>query len=158
MPRKITEAYQRRLDEIFITLMEEEYDNCGLLILDNLSALSSGLDHSAGADYEPIRDWLLKLKNYERAVIIFHHPKKSDPKEQLGTSTREANTDTGLILSEVQGADKSLGALFKVEQGKNRSTGYFPPFTMLCRREQNESGSYSAKIRIFPNMCSSTGL
>jgi AAA domain len=44
-----------------------------VLILDNLSALASGVDENKGMDYEPIGHWLLELRRRRITVIVIHH-------------------------------------------------------------------------------------
>lgn len=44
-----------------------------LLILDNLSALASGIVENRGEDYEPIASWLLELRRRKITVIVVHH-------------------------------------------------------------------------------------
>jgi len=43
------------------------------LILDNLSALASGVDENKGNEYEPIGQWLLELRRRKITVIVIHH-------------------------------------------------------------------------------------
>jgi putative DNA primase/helicase len=43
------------------------------IILDNLSALASGVDENKGNEYEPIGQWLLELRRRKITVIVIHH-------------------------------------------------------------------------------------
>lgn len=43
------------------------------LILDNLSALASGVDENKGDAYEDIGQWLLELRRRKITVIVIHH-------------------------------------------------------------------------------------
>ncbi len=52
-------------------LVEEKGFQC--LILDNLSALASGVDENKGNEYEPIGQWLLELRRRKITVIVIHH-------------------------------------------------------------------------------------
>jgi hypothetical protein len=57
--------------EALTVLIVEKGFQC--LILDNLSALASGVDENKGNEYEPIGQWLLELRRRKIAVIVIHH-------------------------------------------------------------------------------------
>src|SRR5262249_24478971 len=47
--------------------------NFNVLICDNLSTLSSGIDENKSLDWELIQNWLLELRRNNITVIIVHH-------------------------------------------------------------------------------------
>ena len=57
--------------EAITALIVEKGFQC--LILDNLSALASGVDENKGTDYEPVSQWLLELRRRKITVIVIHH-------------------------------------------------------------------------------------
>lgn len=66
-------------------------DGFGLLVIDNIFSLVSGIDTNSDSDWAPINGWLLHLRSKGIAVIAVHHAGKSG--EQLGTSSRAFNVD-----------------------------------------------------------------
>ena len=67
-----------------------------LLVLDNLASLTRGIDENLKRDWDPINQWLLELRFAGIATIMPHHTNKTG--DQRGTSAREDNIDTTIIL------------------------------------------------------------
>ena len=67
-------------------------DRYNLLILDNLSSLTPGLDENSKDDWDPVNQWILALRHLGVSVIFVHHAGKSG--KQRGTSAREDALDT----------------------------------------------------------------
>ena len=67
-----------------------------LLVLDNLASLTRGIDENLKRDWDPINQWLLELRFAGIATIMPHHTNKTG--DQRGTSAREDNIDTTVIL------------------------------------------------------------
>lgn len=72
-------------------------DPPGLLILDNLSTLTSMLESNDAASWQPMQDLLLRLKSRGYAVIVVHHANKGGT-DQAGTARRTHVLDTVLSL------------------------------------------------------------
>ncbi len=102
-----------------------------LLILDNLSALTSGSENS-DEDWEGMKDWLLHLKRHGVSVLSPHHAGKSG--KQRGTSKREDLLDTVINLRQPNGY-KQEDARIEVHYEKHR--GFFgvdcAPFELQYR-------------------------
>ena len=58
-----------------------------VLMLDNLSTLTSGVDENKGLDWEIIQPWLLELRRLHITVIFIHHAGRNN--EMRGHSKRE---------------------------------------------------------------------
>jgi RecA-family ATPase len=93
---------------------KEGYD---VVILDNLSSLSSGRDENSNSDIDPILQFLRQLRHKGLAVILVHHAGKNG-KDQRGASRLEDIMDTSIRLS----GDNNYGegASFTIEFTKNR--------------------------------------
>ncbi len=92
-----------------------------VLILDNLSALASGVDENKGMDYEPLSHWLLELRRRKITVMVVHHAGRNGM--MRGHSKRE---DACSWIIELRGArqDGDRGAKFVSHFTKpSRNTG-----------------------------------
>lgn len=107
----ITDHIWRR--SIFEILQENPLK---VLFLDNLSSLSPGTDELSGEDWDPINQWLLKLRRIGVSTILVHHANKTN--SQRGTSKREDQMDLILKLTEIEGRKVST---FRVDFQKARS-------------------------------------
>ena len=102
-----------------------------VLILDNLVTLTPGIDENSRKDWDPINQWLVRLKHLGLSVILIHHSGRQ--KHQRGTTSREDTLDTIINLSEPEGYDISEGAHFLVKFEKIRNippSGTLKPFTL----------------------------
>lgn len=66
------------------------------LILDNISALTSGIEENDSTAWDKIATWLNVLKHSGCAVLLVHHSGKGG--KQRGTSSREDGVDTVIHL------------------------------------------------------------
>ncbi len=90
-----------------------------LLILDNLAALSPGLDENSKQDWDDINQWLLSLRFLGVATVFVHHAGKSG--NPRGTSGREDALDVSLRLAHPKDYLEENGADFNVSFEKARS-------------------------------------
>jgi len=67
-----------------------------LIVLDNLSSLTPGIDENSKQEWDPINQWLLDLRFNGISVIMLHHTNKGGG--QRGTSGREDNIDMSILL------------------------------------------------------------
>ncbi len=90
-----------------------------LIILDNLATLAkSGIENEAES-WQPIQDWLLRLRASGKSVLFIHHAGKNG--NQRGTSAREDVLDTVIQLQRPSGYRPEDGASFDVIFNKSRS-------------------------------------
>ena len=75
--------------------LEAHLDGIDLLILDNLSTLTSGSEGASDA-WLPMQNWLLRLRRNGIAVLLVHHAGVNG--RQRGTSRREHALDTVIAL------------------------------------------------------------
>ncbi len=108
--------------------------NIKILILDNLSCLTPGLNENEKDQWDEINQWLLKLRFLGVAVIMVHHAGKSG--DQRGTSGREDNIDVSIHLKHPQDYKPSDGAVFDVEFKKSRGVcgDGVSPFTFRIQK------------------------
>lgn len=91
-----------------------------LLVLDNLSSLvRSGRENEADG-WQPVQDFLLRLRRRGVSVLLIHHAGKGG--QQRGTSRREDVLDTVIALRRPQDYQPSDGARFEVHIEKCRGT------------------------------------
>ncbi|MBW1967395.1 MAG: AAA family ATPase [Deltaproteobacteria bacterium] len=89
-----------------------------LWVLDNLASLASGLDENKKRDWDPINQWLLELRFAGISTIMLHHTSKEG--QQRGTSAREDNLDTSIMLKAPYDYTPEDGARFVVHFSKAR--------------------------------------
>jgi hypothetical protein len=70
--------------------------NIKLLFLDNISALTPGIEENDSSAWDMIALWTNKIKQTGCAVVFVHHAGKSG--QQRGTSAREDALDTVIML------------------------------------------------------------
>ena len=71
-------------------------DGVELLVLDNISSLTSVIRDNDAESWGPIQEWLLRLRRRGVSVLIVHHAGKGG--QQRGTSRREDVLDTSISL------------------------------------------------------------
>ncbi len=106
------ESWRQKMKQILLTRKIK------LWVADNLASLSSGLDENSKKDWDPINSWLLELRFAGIATIMPHHTNKVGG--QRGTSAREDNLDTSIMLKKPYDYTSDDGARFIVHFGKAR--------------------------------------
>jgi putative DNA primase/helicase len=89
-----------------------------LLILDNLSSLTTELRENDADAWSPIQQWLLRLRRRGISVLIVHHAGKGGG--QRGTSRREDVLDTSICLRRPGDYVPTEGARFELHIEKGR--------------------------------------
>lgn len=89
-----------------------------LWVVDNIASLAPGLDENAKQDWDIINQWLLELRFSGISTILLHHVSKDG--RQRGTSAREDNLDTSIMLKAPYSYVPEDGARFILQFGKNR--------------------------------------
>lgn len=100
--------------------LEKQDHRIGLIIFDNLSSLSLGVDENDNTDLETFLRWLVQLRHMGYSVLLIHHAGKSG--SQRGASRREDLLDTVIMLSrETTDEQETInGAFFKFSFTKTR--------------------------------------
>jgi putative DNA primase/helicase len=98
--------------------LDRQLDGVELLVLDNLSSLTSVIRDNDAESWTPIQEWLLRLRRRGISVLIVHHAGKGG--EQRGTSRREDVLDTSLSLRRPSDYKAPQGARFEVHFEKAR--------------------------------------
>ncbi len=93
-------------------------DGVELLVLDNLSSLTSVIRDNDAESWNPLQEWLLSLRRRGVSVLIVHHAGKGG--EQRGTSRREDVLDTSISLKRPSDYVATEGARFEVHLEKAR--------------------------------------
>jgi hypothetical protein len=89
-----------------------------LIVIDNISSLTAGIDERTKEDWDPTNQWLLSLRFAGVSSILFHHVSKKG--DQRGTSSREDNIDCSILLKHPNGYTPDEGCRFVVHFTKNR--------------------------------------
>ena len=89
-----------------------------MLVLDNLSSLTAVIRDNDAESWNPIQEWLLRLRRRGISVLIVHHAGKGG--EQRGTSRREDVLDTSISLRRPSDYATPEGARFEVHFEKAR--------------------------------------
>ena len=102
--------------------VQQELEAClvgvELLVLDNLSSLTAVIRDNDAESWNPIQEWLLRLRRRGVSVLIVHHAGKSGG--QRGTSRREDILDTSISLRRPADYTPTEGARFEVHFEKAR--------------------------------------
>jgi hypothetical protein len=109
------------LDERWRAWMKDEVllkRGVKLWALDNIGAVTPGLDENATKEWSPINRWLLDLRFAGIASILVHHEGKSG--SQRGASGKEDNLDISISLKRPPGYRPEDGARFIVHFEKSR--------------------------------------
>jgi putative DNA primase/helicase len=106
---------QARIDQYLNALPVEQKP--ALVVLDNLSSLSAGIDESSNSDLDNLLRWLVKLRSQGYATLLVHHAGKNG--DQRGASRRKDLLDTVIKLNEAPAAHGD-GAAFTVTFDKLR--------------------------------------
>lgn len=102
-------------------LIEQAIDGYGLVILDNVSTLWSGMgDQNAAESWDVAQTWLLELRRRGHAVVLVDHSGKTPGRGARGTSRKEDIMDVCLELTRPDDADPEDGAVFTLKWTKKR--------------------------------------
>lgn len=100
-------------------LVDPYLDDVSLLILDNLSCLSSYGRENDAESWIPMQAWLLDLRRRGMSVMFFHHTNKDGG--QRGTIKKEDVVDTVIAMKKPGDYEQSEGARFEVHFEKARN-------------------------------------
>jgi hypothetical protein len=89
-----------------------------LFVIDNISSLSPGFKENSKEDWDPVNQWLLELRFSGISTIFLHHAGKEG--SQRGTSGREDNLDSSLVLKYPSDYVPEQGCRFIVHFSKSR--------------------------------------
>lgn len=107
-----SDTWRQKMKRILITRKVK------LWVIDNLASLAGGLDENVKRDWDPINNWLLELRFAGISTIMLHHVNKDGG--QRGTSAREDNIDTSIMLKAPHDYHPEEGARFIVRFTKSR--------------------------------------
>ena len=138
-----SEEDQQRILEV-IAQLESEGRRPDLMVFDNLSSLSGGIDENDNSALDSLLRWLVGIKHRGIAVLLVHHAGKSGA--QRGASRREDLLDTSIALErrpDRKGDDEDeephQGAEFVVKFVKTRGKKPVPDEFLLQLNEVSES-------------------
>jgi putative DNA primase/helicase len=90
----------------------------GVLVIDNLSTLFRSGRENESESWNPIAQWVLKLRTQGKSIIFVHHAGKND--NQRGTSKKEDILDTVIKLKRPEDYESNEGSRFEVHFEKSR--------------------------------------
>jgi hypothetical protein len=106
------EIWRQKIKQILLTKKIKVW------VIDNLASLAGGLDENAKKEWDPINQFLLELRFSGISTIMLHHTNKDGG--QRGTSAREDNIDTSIILKSPYDYSPEDGARFILHFSKAR--------------------------------------
>lgn len=98
--------------------IEDQLRDTKLLVLDNLSTLCRTGDENSAESWQPVQQWLLKLRTQGVSTLLMHHSGKLG--QQRGTSNREDVIDVSLKLKHPSDYTMEEGARFECHYEKAR--------------------------------------
>lgn len=111
MPDLATPEGQRSIEDLA--------EGADLIVVDNLSCLITGEGSENDAEsWIPAQRWGLRKRSQGKCVLFIHHAGKRGT--QRGTSKKEDNLDTMIVLKHPDDFDPSEGARFEIEFSKAR--------------------------------------
>ena len=138
-----SEEDQQRILEV-IGQLESEGRRPDLIVFDNLSSLSGGIDENDNSALDGLLRWLVGIKHRGIAVLLVHHAGKSG--DQRGASRREDLLDTSIALErrpdrkgDDEDEERHQGAEFVVKFVKTRGKKPVPDEFLLQLNEVSES-------------------
>ncbi|PKN12735.1 MAG: hypothetical protein CVU69_05070 [Deltaproteobacteria bacterium HGW-Deltaproteobacteria-4] len=109
-------------DQARVSELLEQMDSVGrqpeLIIIDNLSSMTSGGDENSNSELDNLLQFLVRLRHKGFAILLVHHSGKGG--DQRGASRREDLLDTSIKLNAVKNGEVLKGAKFEVEFVKVR--------------------------------------
>ena len=102
--------------EGFLEFLKAKEIRC--LGLDNIASLAPGIDENSKQAWDPINQWLLRLRFAGITTVLLHHEGKGGA--QRGTSGREDNIDISITLKKPADYLPEHGARFIVGFSKSR--------------------------------------
>lgn len=113
-----------------------------LWVLDNIASLAPGIDENSKQEWDPINQWLLKLRSVGISTFFLHHPGKGG--SQRGTSGREDNIDISILLEKPKNYVPTDGARFivKFEKARIRNKDLYLTAETEFSLEVEENDSY----------------
>lgn len=112
IPDLSKEEGQRFIEEI---INDKQID---VVVIDNLSTLFRSGRENESESWNPIAQWVLKLRTQGKSIIFVHHAGKND--NQRGTSKKEDILDTVIKLKRPDDYESKEGSRFEVHFEKSR--------------------------------------
>ena len=108
--------------------LEPHLEGIDLVIFDNLSTLTAVIRDNDADSWNPIQEYMLRLRRRNISVLIVHHANKGG--QQRGTSRREDVLDTVISLRRPSDYESVEGARFEVhiEKGRGITGNSLKPF------------------------------
>jgi hypothetical protein len=97
----------------------EKIGDAEVVVFDNLSCLSRGMDENDAKGFQAAQDLISKLKAMGKAVILIAHQGKK-PGEQRGTTKKLDQVDQELSLEPPPGHERTSGVSFVLRYLKSR--------------------------------------
>lgn len=122
VPLNIKESDDQKRIIDAIAVLESEGIRPALIILDNLSSLTAGIDENDNSALDGIIRWMIGLRHAGVTVLFVHHANKAG--DQRGASRREDQLNTSISLKTPDSKDGNAtphdGAHFIMEFTKTR--------------------------------------
>jgi putative DNA primase/helicase len=100
-------------------MIEDQIADSELIVLDNISTLTTGGKENEAESWLPVQQWVLSLRRRGISVLLIHHAGRNG--EQRGTSRREDVLDTMITLRQPEDYEPTDGARFQVHFTKARN-------------------------------------
>lgn len=104
-----------------------------LIVIDNLSSLTAGMDENSNTELDSLLHWLMGIRHQGYAVLLVHHSGKGG--DQRGGSRREDLLDTSIKLEPTK--DPPTGATFEITFVKTRDERPHPDRLLVSMGKTN---------------------
>jgi len=110
MPNIATSEGQAAIEPLLV--------NVAFVVVDNIATLGRHGKENEAESWQPVQEWLLRLRRAGIAVLLVHHAGKGG--NQRGTSSREDILDTVIAMRRPADYEAEQGARFEVHLEKAR--------------------------------------
>lgn len=119
-------------------LIINAFKECQIIIVDNLNCCFDLTDENSTKDWNPVQQFIFKVRKYGKSIILVHHTPKSNPNSPAGNSKNVRVFDYSFLLTRLNGAS-NIGAEFYFTIHKARGNPKdLAPFKASLREVDND--------------------
>lgn len=131
-------------DRAQIAALVDQCDAYDVVILDNVSASTSGVDPNLAESYEPIQDFAMQRRHAGKSTVLIQHFGKDKSRGPRGSSRQEDYVDVSLALDKTINAAGNAAIKVTCRKMRNHPESAFVPIEIELG---NLDGEFSMEYR-----------
>jgi len=131
-------------DRAQIAALVDQCDAYDVVILDNVSASTSGVDPNLAESYEPIQDFAMQRRHAGKSTVLIQHFGKDKSRGPRGSSRQEDYVDVSLALEKTINAAGNAAIKVTCRKMRNHPESAFVPIEIELG---NFDGDFSMEYR-----------